>query len=192
MAIKAIIFDCFGVLIMSGGNSLKHDFPNLSQELRDLTLQSDYQYIDRKEYDQKIAEITGIPVSEVESRYWAKNIRYEPVFEWIRSLKDEGIYKIGLLSNIGKEWLDDFLPEAERHDLFDGEILSGVVGIVKPDVRIFEMMAEHLGVETYECVMIDDLLSNTEGAARAGMATVLFGSVQDAKADLQRVIAEHA
>jgi len=177
---------------MSGGNSLKHDFPNLSQELRDLTLQSDYQYIDRKEYDQKIAEITGIPVSEVESRYWAKNIRYEPVFEWIRSLKDEGIYKIGLLSNIGKEWLDDFLPEAERHDLFDGEILSGVVGIVKPDVRIFEMMAEHLGVETYECVMIDDLLSNTEGAARAGMATVLFGSVQDAKADLQRVIAEHA
>jgi len=192
VAIKAIIFDCFGVLIMSGGNSLKHDFPNLSQELRDLTLQSDYQYIDRKEYDQKIAEITGIPVSEVESRYWAKNIRYEPVFEWIRSLKDEGIYKIGLLSNIGKEWLDDFLPEAERHDLFDGEILSGVVGIVKPDVRIFEMMAEHLGVETYECVMIDDLLSNTEGAARAGMATVLFGSVQDAKADLQRVIAEHA
>lgn len=192
MAIKAIIFDCFGVLVVSGPDSLKHDFPHLSQELHDLSLRSDYGYISRLEYDNLLSELTKVPLDEIEARYWQKNVRSEPVFEWVRSVKHADTYKTGLLSNIGKEWLDDFLPEAERSELFDGEVLSGVVGIVKPDERIFEIMAEKLGVETYECVMIDDLLENVEAAKRAGMATVLFGTVTQAQDDLLKVLAERA
>lgn len=192
MAIKAIIFDCFGVLVVSGTESMKHDFPHLSQQLHDLTLRSDYGYMNRSEFDDAISELTGVPRAEVEARYWQQNVRSEPVFEWVRMLKTEGIYKIGLLSNIGKEWLDDFLPIGERKTLFDDEVLSGVVGIVKPDLRIFELMAEKLGVETYECVMIDDILENVEGAKQAGMQTVLFGTLEQARSDLQEVLSSRA
>ena len=192
MAIKAIIFDCFGVLVMSGKESVDHDYPQLATELHDLTLRSDYGYITRPDFDRELSQLTGIPLEGIEAHYWAKNVRSEPVFTWVRELKATGEYKVGLLTNIGKEWLDDFLPEQERSELFDADVLSGEVGITKPDVRIYEMLADKLGVQPYECVMIDDLLQNIEGAARAGMATVLFGSLQQAQADLQRVLAEHA
>jgi putative hydrolase of the HAD superfamily len=192
VAIKAIIFDCFGVLVVSGTESMKHDFPQLSQQLHDLTLRSDYGYMSRSEFDDAISELTGVPHDEVEARYWQQNVRSESVFKWVRRLKNEGTYKIGLLSNIGKEWLDDFLPTDERGTLFDGEVLSGVVGIVKPDVRIFEMMAEKLGVQSEECVMIDDILENVEGAKRAGMETVFFGTLEQAQSDLQEVLTSRA
>lgn len=192
MAIKAIIFDCFGVLVLSGPDSLKQDFPDLSRELGDLVLRSDYGYMSRNESNQAIAELTGIPKDEVEVRYWQKNVRSEPVFSWVRSIKSEGVYQVGLLSNIGKGWLDDFLPEAERSELFDTEVLSSVVGMVKPDVRMFEIVAEKLGVAPEECVMIDDLLENINGASRAGMKTVLFGSPSQAQVDLAQVLADNA
>lgn len=192
MAIKAIIFDCFGVLVMSGKEAVDHDYPQFATELHDLTLRSDYGYISRADFDKELSELTGIPLEGIEAHYWAKNVRSESVFAWVRELKRAGEYKVGLLTNIGREWLDDFLPVGERAELFDAEVLSGQVGITKPDQRIYEMIADKLGVESYECVMIDDLLQNVEGAARAGMQTVLFGSLPQAQADLERVLAEHA
>jgi FMN phosphatase YigB (HAD superfamily) len=192
VAIQAIIFDCFGVLVVSGHESVQHDYPELAQELRDLTVRSDYGYISRADFDKELSELTGIPVEGIEAHYWAKNVRSEAVFDWVRSIKQEATYKVGLLSNIGQEWLDDFLPEAEREQLFDAEVLSGQVAMTKPDQRIFELMAERLGVEPDECVMIDDIRENLDGAQRAGMKTVLFGSLSQAQADLARVLAEHA
>jgi epoxide hydrolase-like predicted phosphatase len=192
MAIKAIIFDCFGVLVISGSVSVQHDYPHLAVELHDLTMRSDYGYITRSEFDKELSDLTAISLDDIEARYWAKNVRNEPVFAWVRSIKSAGEYKLGLLTNIGKEWLDDFLLPTERHDLFNKEVLSGEVGMTKPDVRIYELLAQKLGVETSECVMIDDLLQNVEGAARAGMATVLFGSLSQAQEDLNRVLAHHA
>jgi putative hydrolase of the HAD superfamily len=192
VAIKAIIFDCFGVLVVSGKEAVDHDYPQFATELHDLTLRSDYGYIARGDFDKELSELTGIPLEGIEAHYWAKNVRSEPVFSWVRELKSAGEYKVGLLTNIGKGWLDDFLPASERAELFDAEVLSGEVGITKPDQRIYEIIAERLGVEPYECVMIDDLLQNVEGAARAGMQTVLFGSPVQARADLQRVLAEYA
>jgi FMN phosphatase YigB (HAD superfamily) len=54
------------------------------------------------------------------------------------------------------------------------------------------MIANRLGVEPHECVMIDDMLQNVEGASRAGMQAVLFGSPSQAQTDLQLVLADHA
>jgi len=41
MAIKAIVFDCFGVLVMSGRTALYHDFPALKDQIHDNERQSD-------------------------------------------------------------------------------------------------------------------------------------------------------
>lgn len=188
MAIQAIIFDCFGVLVVSGMVALQHDFPEFSNELHDLRVRSDYGYISREDYNQAVSNITGIPIDQVESRYWKKSVRNESALDWVKSLKAAGHYKVSLLSNIGVAWIDDFLSLSERQQLFDDEVLSGVVGLLKPDRTIFQLAADRLGVDTSECVMIDDVLENIDGAVSAGMQGIVYNTTPQAQQDLERLL----
>lgn len=188
MAIKAIIFDCFGVLIMPGRTLLYQSFPQFKTEISDLEHQSDYGMISRSEFNNSIAELVGIASEEVESRYYDVNVHNEEAVEWVRELKLSGRYKIGLLSNVGHGWLDDFLTETEQVDLFDQVILSSDVGLIKPDIRLFEIAAGRLGVEPFECVMVDDLLTNIEGAEVADMQGIVFASTKQARMELDHII----
>jgi HAD superfamily hydrolase (TIGR01509 family) len=188
MAIKAIIFDCFGVFVLSGRESVVKDFPDIKQDLHDLTVRSDYGFISRDDFNKELSDFTHIPADEVEARYWAKSTRNESVFQWANELKKAGGYKIGLLSNIGINWLNDFFPEEERKSLFDDVVLSSDVGYIKPDRKIFEIAAERLGVDTTECVMIDDLLENIEAASSVGMQGIVYGSTGEARAELERLL----
>ena len=191
MAIKAVIFDCFGVLVADGKDTLRHDFPNLVRDIHDIFLRSDYGYISGEEQIAQLSELTGLKVAEIEDRYKHKNVVSQSVLNWVQALKDTG-FLVGLLSNIRRDGLEEFFPSTQRDSLFDAEVLSGEVGITKPSVRIFELMAEQLQVDPSECVMIDDLLKNTDGAERAGMSAILFESVWQAQADLARIVERRA
>jgi putative hydrolase of the HAD superfamily len=52
---------------------------------------------------------------------------------------------------------------------FDVIIRSDEVGLRKPDPEIYRLTAKRLDVQPEECVFVDDLLQNVEGAAAAGM-----------------------
>ena len=188
MVIKAIIFDCFGVLVTPGRSVLHSDYPQLDKEIYNLDCQSDYGMISRQDFNKTIAEMTGLTADQVESRYWDINVRNESVINWIRELKKSGKYKFGLLSNVGHGWLNDLLPEVERNKLFDVVILSSDVGIIKPDPMAFEMMAKQIGIMPHECIMIDDTPSNIDGAERADMQWILFSSLNQAQAELKRLL----
>jgi HAD superfamily hydrolase (TIGR01509 family) len=188
VAIKAVIFDCFGVLIVPAQVLLPHDFPEKVDDFRDLSMQSDYGYISRDEYNQMAAELTGLTSEEFQKNYWNNRVRNEPVFDWINDLIKSHQFKLGLLSNISVWRLEDFIPKAERDKLFDSVVLSGEEGMIKPSLEIYELAAGRLGVDISECVMIDDLLGNVDGAERVGMKTILFGDVDQARADFDRLI----
>jgi HAD superfamily hydrolase (TIGR01509 family) len=188
VAIKAVIFDCFGVLIVPAQVLLPHDFPEKVDDFRDLSMQSDYGYISRDEYNQMAAELTGLTSEEFQKHYWNNRVRNEPVFDWINDLIKSHQFKLGLLSNISVWRLEDFIPKAERDKLFDSVVLSGEEGMIKPSLEIYELAAGRLGVDISECVMIDDLLGNVDGAERVGMKTILFGDVDQARADFDRLI----
>jgi HAD superfamily hydrolase (TIGR01509 family) len=188
MVIKAIIFDCFGVLVMARRVKLYQDYPQFKTQIDDLGYQSDYGMTSRQQFDDSIAELVGLTPEEVEARYWATNVRNEAAIAWVRELKSSGQYKIGMLSNIGRGFINDSLPMTEQTSLFDEVVLSCDVGMIKPDPRIFELAAERLGVAPYECIMIDDLPSNIDGAERAGMQGVVFGSINQAQADFKQLL----
>jgi putative hydrolase of the HAD superfamily len=188
MAIKAIIFDCFGVLVIPGRDLLRQDYPEKTVEIADLVMRADYGYISKSEYDQQAIEITGLSADEFQARYWNVKSRNVSAFEWMARLRAEKQYKIGLLSNIGVWRINDFISPSEREQLFDAVVLSGEVGIAKPSVEIFELMAERIGVTPPECVMIDDLVDNIEGAEMAGMKTILFQTTTQAQTDLAELL----
>jgi len=188
--IRAIIFDCFGVLVVSRRAALFEDFPTLTTEIHDLELRSDYGYISRVEFNQAVGELIQLDPDEVDKRYWSGSTRNESALAFIRELRSGGAYKTGLLTNVGKDWLEDFLPAVERTELFDAEVISSEVGMLKPQPEIYELVAEQLGCEPSECVMIDDLPPNVEGAIRVGMQGIVFVSTEQLQRDLGELLAK--
>ncbi len=62
-------------------------------------------------------------------------------------------------------------------EMFEVVVISGEVGMRKPEGRIFARTAELLGVDPSRCVMVDDLPSNVAGAEAVGMHAVLHRDV---------------
>ena len=57
--------------------------------------------------------------------------------------------------------------------MFDAIIISGEVGMRKPESRIYRLAAEQVGLAPNECVFVDDLQVNIVGAVEVGMVGVL-------------------
>jgi epoxide hydrolase-like predicted phosphatase len=76
--------------------------------------------------------------------------------------------RTGLLSN---SWGNDY-PRDGWDELFDAVVISGEVGLRKPDPEIYALAAERLGVPAEETVFVDDLSTNVRAAAAAGMVGV--------------------
>ena len=188
MAVKAVIFDCFGVLITIGRDLLHQTYPQFSDQLTELERQSDAGLVSRSEFYNSVVAITGVSMDDAINKYYSVENYNQSSVDLIKQVKATGRYKIGLLSNIGRGWLDDFLPIMNSMNLFDAVILSSDIGIIKPDPKIFELMAEKLGVNTDECIMIDDTPVNIASAINTGMQGVIFDSIDQAKIDLGKLI----
>ncbi len=186
--VRAVIFDCFGVLVQSGTKLVYKAFPHLLTEINDLEHQVDYGLISQQEYYDQIAKLTGLSADEVFNKYYAREVRDETVFDWARQLKATGKYMIGLISNVGSNRLQDFLSKDEQVNLFDQIIASADVGLAKPEMAIFELMASRLGLEPNECVMIDDISINIEGSIDAGMKGIMFTSTEFVKVEFNKLI----
>lgn len=186
--IKAIIFDCFGVLYVNSKQSLLEILPaGQAQELKDVYQQADHGYLSRDEYLAAASQVTGKTVAELEAFIKSEHRLNKELGDHIVS-ELHPRYKIGMLSNIGRGWVDSFFDANQIHDLFDAVVLSGEEGITKPHPRIFEIMAERLGVKPYECVMIDDIEGNCAGADAVGMKAIHYTSNQQVIADLDSLL----
>jgi putative hydrolase of the HAD superfamily len=102
----------------------------------------------------------------------------------VRRARAAGI-RTGLVSNsMGAGRYDrDTFPE-----LFDGVVISGDVGLHKPQPEIFLLGAERAGVAPEECVFVDDLRENCEGAQAVGMTAVLHRGADTTLPELERLL----
>jgi putative hydrolase of the HAD superfamily len=96
--------------------------------------------------------------------------------------KRRGI-RTALLSN---SWGNRY-PRDGWDDMFDVVVISGEVGMRKPEAEIFELTAERLHVAASDCVFVDDLRANVEAAARLGMTAVLHRSYEQTAARLEEL-----
>jgi putative hydrolase of the HAD superfamily len=101
--------------------------------------------------------------------------------EGVRAARAAGV-RTAMLSN---SWGDDRYDREQLEELFDAWVISGEVGIRKPDPAIYELAAERLGLRPEQCVFVDDLPGNLKPARAIGMATVVHRG--DAAATLAEV-----
>jgi HAD superfamily hydrolase (TIGR01509 family) len=73
-------------------------------------------------------------------------------------------------------------------ELFDGVVISGDVGLHKPQPEIFVLGAERAGVDPADCVFVDDLRENCDGAAAVGMTPVLHRGADSTVPELERLL----
>ena len=93
----------------------------------------------------------------------------EEMLEALRRARAQGV-RTGLISNsMGAGRYD----RSVFPDLFDGVVISGDEGLHKPEPAIYELGCERVGLAPAECVFVDDLRENCEGAEAVGMTAVL-------------------
>lgn len=83
-------------------------------------------------------------------------------------------YGIGLVSAATEE-SSVLFARSPLAPFFQATVFSNLVGIMKPDPRIFALAAERLGVAPSECLYVaDGAFGELSGATEAGMTSVLF------------------
>jgi len=190
--IRAVIFDCFGVLATDGWLPYKRKYfsadPDLGVQAGELNHAFDAGHLSYEDFAREIAALAGVPV-ETARQQLRHNVPDDEVFEYIATLKPQ--YKIGMLSNAGSNWLNEiFTPE--QNALFDTVVLSYETGFIKPEARAYETIAERLGVAPEECVLIDDQQRYVEGAAQVGMPAMLYVGLDELRADLPKLLNQSA
>ena len=87
--------------------------------------------------------------------------------ELARALAGAGV-RVGLLSNAAPDLQERLM--AGRIDIpFHCLVISGLVGLAKPDPAIYRLAAENSGVAIEQCFFIDDLAPNVAAAREVGM-----------------------
>ena len=99
----------------------------------------------------------------------------------------QGRYRLLLLSNTNDLHYRHFRRQfADVLDRFDGLVTSHEVGLRKPDPRIYEYTGRLAGARPAECLFIDDLPANVEGARACGWQGVVYRKGDD----LRRLLLE--
>jgi HAD superfamily hydrolase (TIGR01509 family) len=173
--IKAVIFDCFGVLANDGWLPFRNKYfahdPEKLTEATDLNKRSNTGFIAYDDFLSQVGELAGIPAEQARDEI-ENNPADISLFTYIREkLKPD--YKIGMMSNASDYHLDDIFT-AEQVALFDEIVLSYQVGAVKPDPIMYQTIANRLGVLVEECIFIDDQQRYVEGANALGMKGIQF------------------
>ena len=103
--------------------------------------------------------------------------------EVLRRLHLAGFPLYGL-SNWPAEKFRLVRPRYAFFDWFQGMVISGEVGIVKPDPRIFHLLLEQVARPAGECLLIDNSPVNIAAAGSLGFQTIHFHSPTQLAAEL--------
>lgn len=188
--IKAVIFDCYGVLTTDGWLAFRDQYltpgSDADESAVELNRQADAGLVDEAEFISQLAELSGVERDRVEQLINHSFVRNDVLFMYIEQYL-AGSYQIGLLSNAADDYTEKlFTPE--QNALFDEKVFSYQVGQVKPHPLMYETIARRLGMLTEECVFIDDREAFVLGAHDAGMQALQYHSVQKLKQELPVVL----
>jgi epoxide hydrolase-like predicted phosphatase len=151
---------------------------------RDLLVEFECGRVDEPEFERRFAAMLGVPEEGLVDRMFAGSAPDARMLGAVKAARDGGV-KTGLISN---SWGVDRYPKELMDDLFDGVVISGLVGIRKPARAIYAMGAEAVGLAPEDCVFVDDLGFNLKPAKELGMATVLHTDAEQTIAQLEELL----
>ena len=201
----ALIVDFGGVLTTPLQDAMVHFADDLGIELQDLVRVALKAYAGHdddlvhgfetghiseddfaREFAARLQEASGKPVEPdgLVTRIFAGMTAEEDMMEAVVRARQAG-YQTALLSN---SWGLDLYPRERFPDMFDVVVISGEVGLRKPDPDIFTLTTEKLGLEAERCVFVDDHPGHLKAAVDAGMTTVLHRTPEETITELEGLL----
>jgi len=192
MKYKAIAFDYSGVITESSGS----DFTLKACHILDISQDEFYAVYLKHNHLCNTTEMDWKVFWKILLKEWQREDKEAEFFKYIASdksdtkynyelldlikkLKVQG-YKIGLLSNNSSK-LNQKLKDAGIDVLFDEILISGDVGCMKPNIKIFQMLCERLAIKPEELVFIDDFEKNFINSDKVGFTPILYLNMEDLK-----------
>lgn len=186
---RAIIFDCFGVLVgqgfdttyrLAGGDPVRD-----RGFVSDLLGAANLGLITSTQMTEQVCHKLNI-----EPRAWhlavsASEMPDQELLDYTESLKPK--YKIAILSNANTGTLDRKFTK-EQLAIFDAVVVSAEVGHIKPDSAIYQLVARRLGVSADECVFTDDSEGYCQGARDAGMQAIRYENFSQFVGQLEAIL----
>ncbi|SAL58254.1 HAD family hydrolase [Caballeronia turbans] len=200
MTIKAVVFDFGGVLIDWNREYLyKHLIPDETERRWFLDNVCKMEWVVQQDGGQTIEEGTAELIAQYPEHEALIRAFYARWPEMVAGAMQEGVALVDRLEAAGvplfglTNWSAETFPYAwERFDVlrkFREIVVSGRVGLVKPDPQIFDLMRaeidKHLpGVRPDELVFIDDNLKNAQAATALGWHGVHYTGALDTETNL--------
>jgi putative hydrolase of the HAD superfamily len=119
-------------------------------------------------------------------RMFAASVIQAEMLDLVRELRGRGL-RTALLSNSWGGQADGY-PRDVLDELFDVAVISGEVGMRKPEERIFNLAADQLGLAPAECVFVDDVEGNITAAQKLGFAVVHHQDPVSTRAQLTELL----
>lgn len=137
-------------------------------------------------FAQRLSQASGTEIDpeRLVSRLFRSLRIEEAMVEAVRRARDGGI-KTALLSN---SWGLELYPRAILEEVCDVVVISGEVGLRKPDPAIFTMTTEKLALEPDVCVFVDDHPGHLKAAQQVGMTTVLHKTPRETIEELESLL----
>jgi epoxide hydrolase-like predicted phosphatase len=196
--IKAVFFDLGGVIVRTEFQAPReHLAERLGMEYEDLvklvfdspsSIRASHGEISDKEHWAEVTKRLRRPAAETETireEFFAGDVVDREILEFLRSLRPD--YFVGLISNAWPD-LRDYIARQKFDDAFDNMVISGEVGVIKPEARIFRIALEQAGVSPNEAVFVDDFFENVEGCRAVGMHGIHFRDPQEAMGELKNLL----
>lgn len=180
--IKALLLDFYGVLHVDTYLAWVQKYrsrPDLIEQLDEVNHQLDLGKIDQQEYIAKLSDISGEPIAKVKKDLESRVGTNHELLTVIDQLRLHNIIT-AVLSNDGTA-LRQLMDDEAITPHFDHVFVSGEIGIMKPDVRIYQYVIQKMGIDPQQAIFFDDRQSNIDGAIRAGLQAELYTSVSQVR-----------
>jgi epoxide hydrolase-like predicted phosphatase len=135
------------------------------------------------EFENDFGEILGVQPEGLIDRLFGGLAPEQSMIDAVSAARAAGV-RTGLITN---SWGTGIYERAPLR-IFDATVISGDVGLHKPQPEIYELGAERIGVEPAACVFVDDLRENVAGAEAVGMSAILHRNPAETIRELERLL----
>jgi putative hydrolase of the HAD superfamily len=181
------VFAAFNVFCADDGlpRDAVRDLFRHDPRARDLLARLETGALDTSGFEAEFAPLLGTEPERLVERLFAAMEPDATMLAAVTAAKAQGV-RTGLVSN---SWGAGEVYDRERFpELFDAVVISGEVGLRKPDPAIYRLAAERMGLAPDRLVFVDDLPGNLKPARAMGMVTIAHRDSESTVAELERAL----